>query len=93
MTTRKKEAGPATVPEKAKQAGETLDRWSWVEPSVWTPRMLTALEDGVKGNKWFSLIDKVYAPGNLAAAFTRVAANTTERREWTTRQWRCTNAN
>ena len=37
--------------------------------------MLTALEDGVKGGKWFSLIDKVYAPGNLAAAFARVAAN------------------
>jgi RNA-directed DNA polymerase len=37
--------------------------------------MLTALEQGVKGGKWFSLIDKVYAPGNLVAAFTRVAAN------------------
>jgi hypothetical protein len=23
--------------------------------------MLTALEQGVKGNKWFSLMDKVYA--------------------------------
>jgi len=75
VTTRKKEEAPAIVPAKAKQAGETNDRWSWVEPSVWTPRMLTALEDGVKGNKWFSLIDKVYAPGNLAAAVTRVAAN------------------
>jgi RNA-directed DNA polymerase len=69
------EAAPATVPAEAKQAGETDDRWSWVEPSVWTPRMLTALESGVKGGKWFSLIDKVYAPDNLAAAFTRVAAN------------------
>src|SRR2546426_1502008 len=37
--------------------------------------MLTALKQGVKGGKWFSLIDKVYAPDNLAAAFTRVAAN------------------
>lgn len=37
--------------------------------------MLTALEQGVKGGKWFSLIDKVYAPDNLAAAFARVAAN------------------
>lgn len=75
MTTRMGEAEPATVPAEAKQAGETGDRWSWVEPSVWTPRMLTALEQGVKGGKWFSLIDKVYAPDNLAAAFTRVAAN------------------
>lgn len=37
--------------------------------------MLTALEQGVKGGKWFSLIDKVYAPANLSQAFARVAAN------------------
>jgi len=32
-------------------------------------------EQGVKGGKWFSLIDKVYAPGNLASAFAKVKAN------------------
>lgn len=37
--------------------------------------MLTALAQGVKGGQWFSLIDKVYAPDNLAAAWTQVAAN------------------
>ncbi|MCG7844707.1 MAG: group II intron reverse transcriptase/maturase [Methanomassiliicoccales archaeon] len=37
--------------------------------------MLTALEKGVKGGKWFSLMDKVYAPRNLAAAFEKVKAN------------------
>jgi RNA-directed DNA polymerase len=37
--------------------------------------MLTALEKGVKGGKWFSLIDKVYALPNLRAAFKRVKAN------------------
>jgi len=37
--------------------------------------MLTALEQGVKGDKWFSLIDKVYAPANLRKAFERVKAN------------------
>jgi RNA-directed DNA polymerase len=37
--------------------------------------MLTALEKGVKGGKWFSLIDKVYKPGNLEAAFKKVAKN------------------
>jgi RNA-directed DNA polymerase len=46
-----------------------------VEPSVWTERMLTALEQGVKGGKWFSLIDKVWSPANLLASFTRVKAN------------------
>ena len=37
--------------------------------------MLTALEKGVKGDVWFSLIDKVYAPATLRAAFARVKAN------------------
>jgi hypothetical protein len=55
---RRPEGKPAGVPDGAKQAGETQARWSWVEPSVWTERMLTALEKGVKGGKWFSLIDK-----------------------------------
>jgi RNA-directed DNA polymerase len=37
--------------------------------------MLTALENGVRGGKWHSLIDKVYARDNLEAAYRRVAAN------------------
>ena len=37
--------------------------------------MLTALEKGVKGNVWFSLMDKVYAPKTLLAAWTRVKKN------------------
>ncbi len=37
--------------------------------------MLTALEQGVKGGKWFRLIDKVYALPNLRKAFARVKAN------------------
>jgi RNA-directed DNA polymerase len=37
--------------------------------------MLTALEQGVKGGVWFSLIDKVYAPANLRSAFDEVARN------------------
>lgn len=66
---------PLEVPDWAKQNGDTDDRWSWVEVAVWTPRMLTALETGIKGGKWFSLIDKVYAPANRHAAWTRVRAN------------------
>ena len=75
MRDRRMEETPASVPEGAKQAGETEARWSWVEPSVWTERMLTALERGVKGGKWFSLIDKVYDERNLRAAFSRVRKN------------------
>ncbi len=65
--------------ERAKQAEEALrqrkERWSWVEPEVWTERMLAALEQGVKGGRWFSLMDKVYAERTLRAAWRRVAAN------------------
>ena len=49
-----------------------MDRWSWVEPSIWTARMLAALEQGVAGGKWYSLMDKVYSERSLRAAFTQV---------------------
>ena len=75
MTERTEEARPATVSETAKPAGEIRARWAWVEPEVWTERMLTALEAGVRGGKWHSLIDKVYAIGNLLRGYQRVAAN------------------
>ena len=71
---------PATVP-RAKQAGEILEasqrrsRWSWVEASVWTDRMLAALENGVKGDVWFSLIDKVHKRSNLWSAWSDTARN------------------
>lgn len=51
------------------------DRWPWVEPVVWTERMLTALEQGVKGGVWFSLIDKVFARATLAEAWAKVHDN------------------
>ncbi len=69
------EEQPAVVSQGAKQAGEVRSRWAWTEPTVWTPQMLTALEKGVKGGKWFSLIDKVYRPATLRAAFDQVKAN------------------
>jgi RNA-directed DNA polymerase len=37
--------------------------------------MLAALENGVKGGMWFSLIDKVYNPKNLWSAWAKVARN------------------
>ncbi len=75
MTERRLETQPTTVPEEAKRAGDIWDRWSWVELNVWTERMLTALENGVKGGKWYSLMDKVYSMGNLRSAFSMVKAN------------------
>ena len=65
---------PAPVPG-AKQAGPVQSRWAWTEPAVWTERMLTALEQGVQGGVWFTLMDKVFAERNLQAAFTKVARN------------------
>lgn len=67
---------PVAVPEEARRAGEAeaLAR-SYAEPSVWTDRMLTTLVEGVKGGKWYSLMDKVHAERTLRAAFARVKAN------------------
>jgi RNA-directed DNA polymerase len=63
-----------SVPARATQGAEARD-WSWVEASVWTERMVSALENGVKGGRWYSLIDKVHAPATLAATWERVRAN------------------
>ena len=37
--------------------------------------MVSALENGVKGGRWYSLMDKVYAPDTLEAAWSKVQAN------------------
>jgi RNA-directed DNA polymerase len=37
--------------------------------------MLAALARGMKGNQWFSLIDKVYADGTLELAWAKVRTN------------------
>jgi RNA-directed DNA polymerase len=52
-----------------------MRQWGWVELSIWTERMLTALDKGVKGGKWFSLIDKVTPERTLKIAFQKVADN------------------
>jgi len=65
---------PTRVPRQngANRAGQTRTDWSWVEPTVWTERMLAALHRGVEGGKWFSLIDKVWRPETLRSAFKKV---------------------
>ena len=73
--TKEDKASSVQLETAAKQGAEIQARWGWVEPTVWNARMLTALEKGVKGGKWFSLIDKVYAMTNLRAAFMKVKAN------------------
>jgi len=67
-----------TAQADPKQARE--ERWEeWrllhASPEVWTARMLTGLRKGIKGNKWFSLADKVWRVSTLQAAFVKVKKN------------------
>ena len=76
MNDKDSEDKSAVVPHVgAKQVEEIYGRWSWVERSVWSARMLRTLENGVKGGKWFSLIDKVWEMRNLSAAWIKTVVN------------------
>src|SRR5918994_5373424 len=76
FTVKQSESQVPAVPQRATQGTETCGRyWSWVEASVWNERMLAALGNGVKGGRWFSLIDKVYRAETLRAAWQKVEAN------------------
>src|ERR1041384_6392356 len=66
---------PSSVPEQARQEGEIRARWAWVEERVWTTPMLATLERGIKGGKWFALIDKVSAEQTLQRAWAGVKSN------------------
>ena len=69
---------PVTVPATqslGKRTGEARQFQPRAEPTVWTARMLAALEQGVRGGKWHSLIDKLYPITTLRAAFAAVSAN------------------
>jgi RNA-directed DNA polymerase len=64
------------VSEKARQGTEARNReWWWVEASIWTERMVSALGNGVAGGKWFSLVDKLTRLSTLEAAWRKVARN------------------
>ena len=70
------ESKPASVPVVPdKQAGETLWHVHKAERGVWSEKMLKTLVRGVKGGKWFSLIDKVYADRTLSLAWEKVQSN------------------
>ena len=61
---------PSPVPCGAQPEGDTHapQPWAWGEASIWTKRMLAALDNGGTGGRWDSLMDKVTAPRTLAAA-------------------------
>ena len=72
---REAEETSASVPARDKQAEEDLWLRHKAERGVWTEPMLTALERGIKGNKWFSLIDKVWSDRTLELAWEKVKSN------------------
>jgi RNA-directed DNA polymerase len=72
---RSTENQPVAVSERTIRTGKTLDMRFWADPTVWTERMLAALQKGVKGGRWFSLNDKVHPERTLKAAFSQVAEN------------------
>src|SRR5258708_4348240 len=67
---------PSSVPAGATQGGANSGpSWDWVEGSVWTEQMLATLNKGIKGGKWYSLIDKVWKEENLDSAIRAVIRN------------------
>lgn len=75
MKDRQREEKTTVSVDDTKQGGEIYGKWPWVEPDVWTEAMLKALEKGVKGGKWFSLIDKVSSKKALHASLSKVEGN------------------
>jgi RNA-directed DNA polymerase len=64
-----------SVPATDMQGREDLWQRCKAERGVWSQGMLEALERGVKGGKWFSLIDKLYADQTLALGWEKVKSN------------------
>ena len=71
----REEEPSARVPARDKQAEDDLWQRHKAERGVWTEPMLAALEGGLKGKKWFSLIDKVSTERTLQLAWGKVLEN------------------
>jgi RNA-directed DNA polymerase len=65
---------------RAKQGREVPPQWEWTEEVVWTERMLATLEGGIKGGKWFSLMDKVWKMENLQRAVVKVTKGKSQKK-------------
>lgn len=63
------------VSETNMQVEEDLWITYKAERAIWSENMLIALEKGVKGNKWFSLIDKIASDRTLKVSWEKVRAN------------------
>jgi len=69
------EETPSAVPAKDKQEGDDLWQRYGAQRGVWSEKMLASLHTGVKGKKWFSLIDKVNRLDVLGMAWAKVLSN------------------
>ena len=49
--TKSTEVPPVAVSARTIRTGKTLDMQFWADPTVWTERLLAALQKGVKGGK------------------------------------------
>jgi RNA-directed DNA polymerase len=66
---------PPSVAGTPTQGGDARAERPYAKPWIWTDRMLATLETGVKGGKWYSLMDKVYARETLEHAWDQVKRN------------------
>ena len=74
MTQENSESAVKATQGREAAGGERHGLW-WAEATIWTDRMVSALGNGVKGGKWFSLVDKVNRPSTLEAAWHKVERN------------------
>lgn len=71
-----REETPNELPARDKQGGEDLWQRYGAERGVWSEAMLVTLrERRIKGNKWFSLIDKAASHRTPGKAWDKVEAN------------------
>lgn len=64
----------ATTKQDAGVLGSCVQR-KFVPAPIWSETMLAALQRGVQGGKWYSLIDKVYRIETLALGWAQVEKN------------------
>jgi RNA-directed DNA polymerase len=75
LTQQNSESASEATQGREAAGGMTAPVLWWAEASIWTDRMKSALGNGVKGGKWFSLMDKVFRPAVLETAWRKVERN------------------
>ncbi|MEZ0390371.1 MAG: hypothetical protein ACAI34_25050, partial [Verrucomicrobium sp.] len=71
----RREAISPSVPATDRQGEEDLWIKHKAKHGVWTEKMLEALQNGVKGKVWFSLMDKICGERTLQMAWEQVQSN------------------